>query len=334
MLNKGINKGFFIIMMKESGIALQTKGVVYPFLTPMVPKRALFVCHGCTRGLSFGGMFLPAHGKPWFFCLYGGKEMKKYVVTAQLSATRAFDGGVLYIFSGYILRSIQLIIMLLLWRSLAGQGADLGGMSIQQLLLYTMLSSVFKEQFNIVSPIIDSFWDGTLISRYLRPAPVLRQLMAETAGSWAPGLLLYSLPMLMVSSVMGMDLLGALIRNGPLFLVSIGCSISLGFAMEFLFAAMVIHLKNANYTAFVIRQAIVTLLSGALIPFALMPWDLGRLLALLPFGSVASAPLLIIVGADNALYLLGLQILWNLSLWPVAVLAYKSSQERMVSFGG
>lgn len=260
--------------------------------------------------------------------------MKKYHVTAQLSATRAFDGGVLYIFSGYILRSIQLIIMLLLWRSLAGQGADLGGMSIQQLLLYTMFSSVLREQLNIVSPIIDSFWDGSLISRYLRPAPVLRQLMAETVGSWIPGLLLYSLPMLMVSAVLGIDLLGAIIRNGPLFLISLCCSISLGFAMDFLFAAMVIHLKNANYTAYVIRQAIVTLLSGALIPFALMPWGLGRLLTLLPFGSVTSAPLLIIVGTDTTLNLLGLQILWNFVLWPLALLAYKRSQERMVSYGG
>ena len=42
MLHQGLNQGFFIIMMKESGIVLQTKGVVYPFLTPMVPKRTLF----------------------------------------------------------------------------------------------------------------------------------------------------------------------------------------------------------------------------------------------------------------------------------------------------
>lgn len=260
--------------------------------------------------------------------------MKKYLVTAQLSATQAFDGGVLYIFSGYVLRWVRLIIMLLLWQSLAGQGADLGGFSIQQLLLYTMFSSIFREQLNIVTPIIDSFWDGSLVSRYLRPAPVLRQLMAETAGSWIPGLLLYSLPMLLVSAGMGMDLVSSLFHNGPLFLTSLGLSISLGFAMDFLFAAMVIHLKNANYTAYVIRQAIVTLFSGALIPFALMPWGLGKVLTLLPFGSVTSAPLLIIVGTDNTLNLLGLQLLWNFVLWPLALMAFKSSQERMVSYGG
>jgi len=260
--------------------------------------------------------------------------MKKYIVTAHLSASKAFDGGILYILSGYVLRLAQLVIMLLLWRSLAGQGADLGGLTLQQLLLYTMFSSVLREQLNIVTPIINAFWDGTLISRYMRPAPVLRQLMAETVGGWIPGLLLYTLPMLVISIPMGLDVLRSFASNALMFLVSLTLSISLGFALDFLFTALVIHLKNANYTAFVIRQAVISMFSGALIPFALLPWGLGRVLELLPFGSVASAPLLIIVGADNAAKLIGLQILWNLVLWPIALFAYNSSQERMVSYGG
>lgn len=37
MLNKGINIGFFIIVKKiKAAMKNHTKGVVYPFLTPMV----------------------------------------------------------------------------------------------------------------------------------------------------------------------------------------------------------------------------------------------------------------------------------------------------------
>lgn len=260
--------------------------------------------------------------------------MKKYLVTAQLSAAKAFDGGILYILSGYVLRLAQLVIMLLLWRSLAAQGVDLGGLTLQQLLLYTMFSSILREQLNIVTPVIDSFWEGSLISRYMRPAPVLGQLMAETMGTWIPGLLLYSLPMLAISLFLGIDLLTTVANNGLIFLVSLGLSISLGFALDFLFGALVIHLKNANYTAYVIRQAVISLFTGAVIPFALMPWGLGRVLELLPFGSVASAPLLVMVGSDNTARLLAQQLVWNLALWPLALVAYNSSQERMVSYGG
>jgi len=38
MLNQGLNNGFFIIVMKKSAIALQTKGVVYPFVNTHGPK--------------------------------------------------------------------------------------------------------------------------------------------------------------------------------------------------------------------------------------------------------------------------------------------------------
>lgn len=38
MLHKGLNTGFFIIMMKKSARILTDKGGVYPFSAPMVPS--------------------------------------------------------------------------------------------------------------------------------------------------------------------------------------------------------------------------------------------------------------------------------------------------------
>lgn len=260
--------------------------------------------------------------------------MRKHLLTIQLSATKAFDGGLFYILSGYLVKLAQLVILLLLWRSLAEQGADLGGLTLQQLLLYTLLSSILREQLSIVTPATSAFWEGSIISRYLRPVPVLAQLMAETVGSWLPGLALYSLPMLIGSAFVGLNILPQLAANGIAFILSLALSISLGFALDFLFAAGMIYVKNASYTAYSIRQAVVKVFSGALIPFALFPWGIGRVLELLPFGSIGSAPLLIFVGADHALQLLGLQLMWNAIMWPLALGMFKKSQERMVSYGG
>ena len=36
MLNRGYNSDLFLIMMLQTGRKPQTKGVLYPFLTPMV----------------------------------------------------------------------------------------------------------------------------------------------------------------------------------------------------------------------------------------------------------------------------------------------------------
>lgn len=260
--------------------------------------------------------------------------MKKYSLTIWLAATRAFDGGLFYILSDYLLKLAQVTILLLLWTSLAEQGADLGGFTLQQLLSYSLLSSVLREQLSIVTPATTAFWEGSIISRYLRPAPVLAQLVAETIGSWLPGLLLYSAPVLMGSALFGIVAPSAFIVSGPLFVFSLLLSISLGFALDFLFAAALLYMKNASYQAYSIRQAVTRVFSGAVIPFALFPWGIGAFLQLLPFGSIASAPLLIFTGSTQTLQLLLLQLLWNVILWPLAIAAFGKSQERMVSYGG
>ena len=82
------------------------------------------------------------------------------------------------------------------------------------------------------------------------------------------------------------------------------------------------------------REAVYELLSGAAIPFALMPAPVARALSLLPFGSLASAPLTIYVGAADPLPTLALQAAWNAALWPAALYVFRRSRERMVSYGG
>ena len=69
-------------------------------------------------------------------------------------------------------------------------------------------------------------------------------------------------------------------------------------------------------------------------PFALLPWGIGPALELLPFGSLAGAPLAVFAGIADPYRVIALQALWNLALWPLAMLAFCGSRERMVSYGG
>jgi ABC-2 type transport system permease protein len=83
-----------------------------------------------------------------------------------------------------------------------------------------------------------------------------------------------------------------------------------------------------------IRRAVTTLLSGALIPLALLPAGVGAVFAWLPFASIASAPLQIYVGAGAAFELIALQAGWAVILWPVAGWLWQRSRERMIAYGG
>ena len=257
-----------------------------------------------------------------------------YAVTGRLCATQTFDGGVLYIIGGWMLRLVTLLVMLAVWKVLLQSGADTGGLTLPQVLTYAALASILSEQLNIVSPASLAFWEGTLASRYTRPMSVVLPLMADTVGRWLPHIFFYSIPTLLLVPLLGVDMRPAGWQAGLLFIPGLLMAISLGFAMDLLFAALAVYIKNAGWMALAIRSAFFTLFSGALIPFDLLPWGIGGIFRLLPFGSLASAPLTLYTGMAEPLKTLLVQLIWNILLWPIALAVFRHSEERMVSYGG
>jgi len=75
-------------------------------------------------------------------------------------------------------------------------------------------------------------------------------------------------------------------------------------------------------------------LSGALVPLALLPWNLGAILQWLPFASLASAPLRIYTGTGDPRFLLALQAAWSVVLWVLARRLWQHYREQLVSYGG
>ena len=261
-------------------------------------------------------------------------RLRAYAATGRLCATQAFDGGILNVLGSWLLRLVALIVQLAVWKSLLRQGADTDGLTVSQVLSYIALTSMLAEQLNIVSPASMSFWEGTLANRYTRPLSVVLQLMAETIGRWLPHLLFYSIPILLITPLLGVDMRPAGWPAALFFLCSLSLGISLGFAMDLIFAALAVYIRNAGWMALIIRNAFFTLFSGALIPFRLLPWGLGDIFRLLPFGSLANAPLALYTGMGDPGPMILLQCFWNLVLWPVAIMVYRHSEERTVAYGG
>jgi ABC-2 type transport system permease protein len=119
-----------------------------------------------------------------------------------------------------------------------------------------------------------------------------------------------------------------------LFVISLLLGISVGLAIDFIFGALLVLLQLPLWAITQIRTALTTLLSGALLPLALLPPAVGALFGWLPFASMASAPLQIYIGTGNWLNLLTIQICWSLALWPLAHWLWQIGRERMVAYGG
>lgn len=255
--------------------------------------------------------------------------MTKYMKTAHLSALEKTNGGVIYLLPDIIIKICTLIPLVFLWRVVMSSGAQVD-MTLEQMLSYTVVSALLADMLVVKTPASGWLSEGVLLKLYGRPLSVLGQLAALTAGGWLPMLLMFSLPMALLTPLLGVSMIPA----SPYFLISLFLCISLGFAVDFLFACLSIKLRNMNWLIGRIRMAITAILSGTVIPISLLPFGLADVMKYQPFASLGGAPLSIFVGAANVKETIVLQIVWNMVLWPLALFVFHKSQEGMVSYGG
>ncbi|MBV9326868.1 MAG: ABC-2 family transporter protein [Chloroflexi bacterium] len=255
-----------------------------------------------------------------------------YLKTASMAAAATTDHpGFLLT---YALRLLRVLVLLALWRYVLVDRVNSGPLSLAGVLTYTLIAEVFAEQLNVRTSLNLAFWEGTLVIRFLRPMGLVRQLSAEMVGPWCIDFVLFSLPLLAMAPLLGVDPRPVSPGLGALFVVSLALAILVGLAMELITGAVIVGLDQPVWLIEWIRTAIALLLSGALLPLAYYPWGLGELFAWLPFAAMAWAPLAIYTAAGNPLTLLASQLVWLAVLWPFGVWLWDANREKLVSHGG
>ncbi len=254
---------------------------------------------------------------------------EKYGMTARMSVKSRTNGGLAYLVPDIIIRLVYLLPLMFIWRILAGEGVE-AEMSGSQLLSYTYIN-VLASDMMVVNTCL-SAWDFETRSMemFTRPMSVFGQVIARTVGEWTPMLLMFSMPMLLLAPVFGIQVLPATLWA----VLSLFLSVSLGFAFEFIFYCVTVRLRNVSWLTYVIRSAVVSFFSGTVIPFQILPFGMERWIRYQPFGSLGGAFLSLYVGSADAASVLPVQIFWNIVMWTFAVFWFQRSRERMVSFGG
>lgn len=234
----------------------------------------------------------------------------------------------------YALRVLRVLVLLSLWRMILEGRPSSGGMPLGSVLTYTLISEVFAQQLQLRTTLRDAFWEGTLVIRFLRPMGLVRQLSAEMLGRWAIHFALFSLPLLAVTPLLGVDPRPATPTAAALFAVSLSLAVAVGLALDVFFGALTVALEQPVWVIDYLRTAIGTLLSGSLLPLAYYPWGLGDAFSWLPFAAMAWAPLAIFTGTGDATVLLASQAVWAVALWPIADWLWRANREKLVGYGG
>lgn len=258
--------------------------------------------------------------------------LHKYWKTMMMMATSYIGDSPLFLLD-YLLRFLRVVVLLAIWRLILVRDASIS-MSLEEVLTYTLIAEVFSAQLAVRTRLDLMFWEGSIIGKMLQPLGLFRQFTAEMCGKWLFEGALFSLPLLLCSPLLGVDPRPANLTAFGLFVISLLLAISVGLALDFIFNALLVIYALPLWAISQIRSAVITLLSGAMIPLALLPESVGNALAWLPFASMASAPLQLYVGTGEPISLIGLQIGWSIVLWPLAHWLWYISRERMLSYGG
>ena len=259
--------------------------------------------------------------------------LRQFYATAYVSATSALGENFVFLID-YGVRLLRVVVLLSLWRLILGGSAAASPMPLAAVLTYTLIAEVFNEQIYVRTTLAETFWSGSVASRFLWPVGVVAQFAAEMVGRWTLNFGLFSLPLLLAAPLLGVDPRPASATAGVLFFVSLALGISVGLALEFFFGAMIVALEQPVWLVEWVRAAVSTLLSGSLLPLALYPWGIGDLFAWLPFASVAWAPLAIYTGVGEPLRLLLVQAAWSVLLWPLTMWFWRANRQKLVAHGG
>ena len=257
---------------------------------------------------------------------------RKYWKTAMMGASSHMESPFFLI--SYLMRFLQVVVLLSIWRAILADKGVVSGMTMESVLTYTLMANVLGQLLNCRTDARSSIWNGDIVVRLLRPRGLFGQYSSEMFGPYLLNLGLFSIPLFLIAPLLRVNPLPAHLGEAGWSLLSLVLAISLGLALDFIFSAWMVLLGQASDVIEGIQRMITVLLSGALIPLALLPWGIGAVLEWLPFASTASAPLRIYTGTGDPLYLISLQTGWSLALWPVVFWIWRFSRERMASHGG
>ncbi len=251
-----------------------------------------------------------------------------------MMAATAYVGDSPWFPLDYLLRLVRVVVMLSIWQLILANRGAVSGMTLASVLTYTLISEAFAEILDLRTELPHALWDGSIGSFFLQPMSLVGQATARTVGRWAFGFCFFSVPLLLAAPLLRVNPWPATPAAAGWFVVSLTVAVSLGMAIEFIFLALTAALDQTPWGIESLRGALTSMLSGALVPLALMPWGIGDVFAWLPYASMASAPLRIYTGTGDPLALIARQVIWSVVLWAMAGWLWRSSREKLASYGG
>lgn len=266
-------------------------------------------------------------------------KLKKYLTLTRAGIIESlqFRLGTLVIVLGNML---YLIVVYFLWRAIYdSSGTDVvNGMTFSDTLIYLVLATAlfnFMEMY-FVWEMGRNIQSGKIVLDLLKPMKYRSYLFWSYSGSFVTSFLFTFLPTFIVVTAVTNGAIPLKI-NLLYFILSVVMAVIINYSIDFIVGTICLYTESI-WGINIMKQVIVTLLSGATIPIAFFPEPLKSIVLYLPFQSIYNAPLTLLLDGspetEDLLMILGTQIFWCIVMTAASKLFWKVSIRQITVNGG
>lgn len=224
---------------------------------------------------------------------------------------------------------------------LSGGNDVMEGFTISQMIVYIFL--IFFTSVLIRSggtyDIGQEIRDGSIAMRMIKPVSYNATFLFQELGNK-----ILTVGLLLVPLTLGVEIVRYILNGQVMF--NMGCFLLYLFSCIFSYLINFFFNICFGFIAFIIKyiwganlmkNCIVSFLSGTYIPLAFLPEQLEKIFLLLPFASLNYTPVMIYIGIYNGttlLFYLGLQIFWVMFFWCLSKILWALATKHLCVQGG
>lgn len=244
-----------------------------------------------------------------------------------------------YIWGGIFVNIVQIMVFYYLWMVVYDGNNSLNGLNSHQIVTYTILARlldllVIQGHVNLI--LKNQIRDGEVVVELIRAFDFELSLYSSRIGLLISATLTKVLPTFVVAGFFFEVMLPHSILNFILFLISIVLGMTIVFFIEF-FVGLLSFYTSSGWGLNNLKNAMLTLLSGALVPLTFFPDWFRRILEVLPFKGAVYTPISIYLGLISGTQLykaLLFQVFWVVILLIITRIFYRFSIKNITVQGG
>ncbi len=255
-------------------------------------------------------------------------------------AKKVFQNNIVYrldYFAGLINALIVILVNISIWKAIYEEEEVLGGIQFRYVITYLILGVLLQTIFMMDEYLIEGKVNSGLVSMdLLKPMNFKAYILSHNIGVLMFRLIMQFTPALIVS----MFAFGLLPPFSLLYMFYFIVSVVLGYLVLYNLNFIIWMTSFWFYKTFslvTIKDAAVTILSGALIPIWFLPEKLVNFIELTPFGSIYYIPISIYLGQvppNDIILSLIKQAFWIVTLFLLGHILWKSAAKKLVVQGG